>query len=287
MNCFKCKKLITLMHDECINDKTLQAILCHINECESCSNYYEVIKSMQVDLSSLHEQPLPDGFHNKVHFALKRVHEEPKTKSAHLSKRVKIAALSACSIVLIVSAISILPNIRMNSDATTEMAYDVCEEITEDEMYEEPMMQLSDSENEESLTGAATEIPPIASAFDNTKTANERKGAPNSCISLSNGNSIVIVIDAEDISEATSAVSEYILNPIDTSAWVLPEAEPESYTDIRTLLEVYDAVALADSVVLDFVDFVDYYYVSYIEYDDIEDDLDTLQNMGYVYIVIK
>ncbi len=71
MNCNKYKKLISLYVDNRISDSHREAVLHHINECEECRNYYNLLNSMVNDLANVKEVELPEGYENKLHFALK------------------------------------------------------------------------------------------------------------------------------------------------------------------------------------------------------------------------
>ena len=101
MNCYKCKQLIDKIHSDCINDNELQSVLHHINECDSCNAYYNAMNEMLGDLSSLEDKELPKGFHNKLHFALKREIESPAKSKKIFSPGMKAAAVGAFSVLLV------------------------------------------------------------------------------------------------------------------------------------------------------------------------------------------
>ena len=291
MNCYKCKKIIDNMHNDCINNNELQSMLHHIETCESCRTYYNVMEQMLNDLSSFDEKELPQGFHNKLHFALKREVKAPKKQKTSFSKGVKLAAIGAFSVLLIVAAISILPGrmgINMMSDMAMEESMDAPAEAESNGMAMTAMEKEATEETQNYSSADGMRDTDSQDKAEDEMLETEPAENPFAYGTLSNGESIVLIIEANDIEGTYDALLEYMPDPLPDTRWMLTDMEePAEYKQLRSLMNMLDAQYIAELIVGGYSQHMEKYYVQHIEYDDYEEETADLQDIGYVFIIIK
>jgi len=289
MNCYKCKKIIDKMHNDCINNNELQSVLHHIQNCKSCAMYYSVMEQMLNDLSTIEEQELPKGFHNKLHFALQREVEKPVKAKRGFSTAVKVAAIGACSILLVTAVISILPRQKM-MDAMPNMAMEQAAEEPETEgIMKSDMASLEEAELHESKEFSSADGVETRDETDNEMSEDNAKAESEvACGYFEHGSSTVLILDVENIDEAYETLIEYFPNPLPDSSWVIGDIkEPSEYRQIRAIMSLPEAQHIGDKIALEYVYDMDYYAEVLLEYDNYDEEIADLQNIGYVYIVLK
>ena len=287
MNCYKCKKIIDKIHDNSIDNNELQSVLHHIEECESCNIYYTVMNEMLKDLSSFEEMPLPDGFHNRLHFALKREIESPASGKRRVIGALKLAAAGAFSILLVLAAVSLLPKTKLESMQYTAM--DEAVEESMDTMLAETEMESAPKEYSEAMAAEfpaednAAEDSVESAAFEEAAVLEEAfDEIPNG------GDSFVIILDTENPDQTYDELLEILNDPLPEVTWMLENVEePESYRQIRITADLERVYELAQEIAVRYSENVVYYMVETIEYDDYSREIANLQNAGYVFVLIK
>ena len=287
MNCYKCKKIIDKIHDNSIDNNELQSVLHHIEECESCNSYYTVMNEMLKDLSSFEEMPLPDGFHNRLHFALKREIESPASGKRRVIGALKLAAAGAFSILLVLAAVSLLPKTKLESMQYTAM--DEAVEESMDTMLAETEMESAPKEYSEAMAAEfpaednAAEDSVESAAFEEAAVLEEAfDEIPNG------GDSFVIILDTENPDQTYDELLEILNDPLPEVTWMLENVEePESYRQIRITADLERVYELAQEIAVRYSENVVYYMVETIEYDDYSREIANLQNAGYVFVLIK
>lgn len=286
MNCYKCKQLIDKIHSDCINDNELQSVLHHINECDSCNAYYNAINEMLGDLSSLEDKELPKGFHNKLHFALKREIGSPAKSKKIFSTGMKAAAVGAFSVLLVLAAVSILPN----------KSFDALPNMAKEEAMEAPAeMMQSDMEIQGVLEAEAM---PMATEtamereVEEKAAVDEAEGEANDAATASgymaDGGSHVLVIDVKDIDQTYEELLPLIPQPLPDSSWVLEDIdEPLEYKQLRGIMNSLEAYYVVEALSVKYKDVAAIYDYRFIDYDNYTAETADLQDFGYVLIVIK
>lgn len=297
MNCYKCTKLIDKIHIDCINDNELQSVLRHIEECEECRTYYDVMNGMLEELNSFEELELPEGFHNKLHFALKRETQEPANSRKSLVKGLKIAAIGTCSVLVVMAAVSLLPS---------RVAYDDMSNMVAEEAMEAEPREYMESDTEMQSMEEAAEMPMIAAMeepeaeaeknYDNSldgqapaeEATEETADTATSCQPLTEGGSMVIIIDTEDTQEVYDDLLQHFPDNLPETSWPLEDIEePDEYLQLRQLMDRDIARSLAGDLASQYGRELDLYASRFIQYDNWNEEIADLQNVGYIYIVIK
>lgn len=297
MNCYKCKQLIDKIHIDCINDNELQSVLRHIDECEECRTYYNVMNEMIEGINSFEEVELPEGFHNKLHFALKREAAAPSRNTPSLVKGLKIAAIGTCSVLVVMAAVALLPG-RMTSDAMPNMAMEEAMEAESAEysgadMEMQAMDDAADMPMATELT--APEEAPVEKEWDNTldgdaaeEASEETDDIATACSSLTEAASMVIIINTEDIQAVYDDLLQYFPDNLPETSWPFADIEePEVYLQLRQVMDRDVAEHLAGDLASDYGRELELYAARVIEYDNWKEEIANLQNIGYIYIVIK
>ena len=276
------------IHTDCINNNELQSVLNHIKVCRSCESYHNVMEQMLNDLSSFEEKQLPEGFHNKLHFALKRAAETPQKGIRPIVKGMTCAAVGAFSILLVIAAVTLLPGRKSMDAAMPNMA--IMEEAAEQQVEAADMQVFSAKEataEDLDLTSTADETreDDIAEAESQNSVQNE---SPFAYGALSNGSTIIIIIEANDIEGTYNALLEYITDPLPDTRWMLCSMdEPEEYMQLRTIMDALDAQYIAELIAGGYSSHIEEYYIQHLEYDEYQQETADLQNFGYVLIIIK
>jgi len=285
MNCYKCKKIIDRIHDKSVDNNELQSVLHHIQGCESCSKYYTVMDEMLKDLSSFEERPLPEGFHNRLHFALKRESEKPAKSKKPIIRTLKIAAAGAFSVLLVMAAVSLLPKAKFES--MQNVAMDEAVEESMDMVQPEAAMQEVPKE-----FSAAME----ADNSDEDGTNRDAEGTTEAEATLmetasdmpEEGESIVLMLDVDDPNQTYDELLELIPDPLPETPWVIDGVEePEIYRQIRKAAGLEEINNIALQISARYSENIVLYYVDDIEYDNYDEELADLQNAGYIFVLIK
>lgn len=298
MNCKKCKKLINLYVDDCISDSDYKALSDHIKTCEECNNYYNLLNHMVEDLHSIEDAELPEGYANKLHFALKRAKDTKGKGIITRQRKMLLAGLSAAAcLILIISSVSIVGNNSM---------------MMKDEAMEAPMLEAMEMNEADGVLEEAPEEPAVMAEVEEEMPAEEvaedrttdedtaenelaggdiadgtEKSESSACNTLTHGNSVVIHLDVDDIDAVYNELCER-LNPIDPKpSWELSTDEPDNYRAIRCLDDVDIIYNYEIEIIQVYKEYVDSYYTAEVEYDKIETELVGLHNHGYLFIVIK
>ena len=290
MNCYKCKKTIDRIYSNSIDSNELQSVLHHIQNCESCRNYYNVMETMLSDLASFEERPLPEGFHNRLHFALKREALKPAGNLRKYSTALKIAAAGACSVLLIMAAVNLLPKSKLDSvqNVVMEEAAEESLEIMEssDEILESPKDYSGAADTETSSADSSQRD--AVEAEEAAVFAAEAETSEQSSELLSNGDSIVIMLETDDPEQIYDDLLELMQDPLPETQWAIEgESEPDNYKQIRIITDADNALIIAQEITARYSDNIIFYMIKSIEYENYEDEIAGLQNAGYVFVLIK
>lgn len=297
MNCYKCKQIIDKIHIDCVNDNELQSVLRHIQECDECKLYYNVMNEMVEDLHSFKEVELPEGFSNKLHFALKRESETPANNRTSLVKGLKLAAIGAFSIVAVLAVVSLIP----------KKMYDAMPNMAREESLETEAMDYAGAEMEIQAVEEMAEMLMIA-VMDETEDAEAEKNYDNSfegetlaeetceettetatsCESLIEAGSMVLIISAEDKQAVYDDLVQYFPDNLPETSWPFTDIEePDEYLQLRQIMDKDVAQHLSGDLASDYARSLDLYAARMIEYDNWNNETADLQNIGYIFIIIK
>ncbi len=236
---------------------------------------------------------MPEGYKNKLHFALKNSKGE-KAKSLFTGRRklIMVGLSAACGLILIVSSLSAINDggLMMKQEAMEAPMMESMDMVEEAAM-EEPAEAAPMEKSEESNGRAADEeVLAMEAAEEETNDGTYASGSDSvDCIcSIGiNGDSIVIHLDVEDVEAVYQTLHDEI-NPIDPKpTWALHTYEPEEYLAIRELNTLETISTLADKIIREYGEQVDSYYTARVEYENIDTEMVGLQEHGYLFIVIK
>jgi len=286
MNCYKCKKIISKMHSDCISNNELQSVKNHILECRDCRAYYNVMEQMVKDLSSLEQKELPAGFHNKLHFALQREEKQPAKASFTASRGLKIAAVSAFSALLIIAAVNILP--KKGIDMLPKMAMDEAMEapVEESDSMLDVTTESQSNAMEFSMAGemeeAATQDTARDSAEDSEKSASPLSG-------IESGDTIILMIESEDAGQTYQDISQNLPESLPSAnQWMLDNLdEPSDYLEIRLLLGINEALNLSGEIASAYADGLILSETRHLEYENYAEETAGLSDIVYVLIIIE
>jgi len=198
------------------------------------------------------------------------------------------AAVGAFSILLVIAAVTLLPGRKSMDAAMPNMA--IMEEAAEQQVEAADMQVFSAKEataEDLDLTSTADETreDDIAEAESQNSVQNE---SPFAYGALSNGSTIIIIIEANDIEGTYNALLEYITDPLPDTRWMLCSMdEPEEYMQLRTIMDALDAQYIAELIAGGYSSHIEEYYIQHLEYDEYQQETADLQNFGYVLIIIK
>ncbi len=295
MNCYKCEQLIDKIHIDCINDNELQSVLRHIQECDECKLYYDVMNEMVEELHSFEEVELPEGFSNKLHFALKREAETPGNNRTSLVKGLKLAAIGAFSIVAVLAVVSLIP--KRIFDAMPNMAMEEALEVEsreytqadmEIQAFEEAAEMPMAAEMTEEETEASEKYGDNAMNGDSITECEEATETATSCESLTEAGSMVLIISAEDKQAVYDDLVQYFPDNLPETSWPFTDIEePDEYLQLRQIMDKDVAQHLSGDLASEYARSLDLYASRMIEYDNWNNETADLQNIGYIFIIIK
>jgi hypothetical protein len=106
VNCKKAKNQISLLVDGYLDAKSQELLLQHIESCEDCRALYNDMQKTVSQLSDIKSVALPEGFENRMHFALKR--EATEKKKSRFLKYSVIAMPAAAAVVAVVLGVNFI-----------------------------------------------------------------------------------------------------------------------------------------------------------------------------------
>ncbi|MBN2879837.1 MAG: hypothetical protein JXN65_09435 [Clostridia bacterium] len=287
MNCYKCKKMIEKIHNDCINSNELQSVKNHILKCESCRAYYNVMEQMVKDLASLEQKELPVGFHNKLHFALQRESKQPSKASFKFSRGLKIAAVSAFSALLIIAAVNILP--RQGVNVLPKMAMDEAMEAPAEES--DTMFDVTTESQtnalEYSMAGEMEDAAPQEDVSRDSVEDNEKSA--NSLSAIESGDTIILMIESDDAGQTYQDISQSLPESLPpANKWMLDNLdEPSDYLEIRLLLGLNEALSLSGEISSTYADELILSETRHLEYENYAEETAGLSDIVYVLIIIE